>query len=382
MGKRKQRSISVKSVRYKFIMRFGKAIEEFESFKRATEGYSKMNFNSTRRALPFYFLFLDENPDEVIEHRKQDIASEDVTENENYERKTNAYLKDMLNSGFAGRTVQTHLGRVQGFFNNNAHKLALNMRNTKIPKGRKRTKYSPSNEQVRILFNRADSSRDKLIVSIMYQNGPTPIDLSLMTCGDYPIEPWVYFERSRAKTGEVWHSVSMPDVCECLKNYLNLHVDYKSSDPLFISREGPLDGSGISQIMHGLISSVPELKVISGFKPTSLRDAFEDALVEAEIYHKIKEALMAHNSGIEQQYGGHNKMVQHLVVAMKKVYPLVALTNQQVNVDSDSRLGKLEKDNSVMKKKIEKFEKMLEGLNRWAELPQETLDNLERNQEE
>jgi hypothetical protein len=56
-------------------------------------------------------------------------------------------------------------------------------------------------------------------------------------------------------------------------------------------------------------------------------DAFEDALVDAEIYHKVKEALMAHSSGIEQEYGGHNKMVSHLVEAMKKTYPLLALND-------------------------------------------------------
>ena len=98
-------------------------------------------------------------------------------------------------------------------------------------------------------------------------------------------------------------------------------------DPLFVGREGTLDAGGISQIIHYLICSVPELKAISGFKPTSLRDAFEDALVDAEVYSKVKEALMGHVSSIEHDYGGHNKMVQHLVEAMKKTYPLLCLND-------------------------------------------------------
>jgi site-specific recombinase XerD len=327
LGKRKPREVSEGSIRDQFIKHFGKPIEEFDSFKRASEGYTKGNYSAFRRVLPYYFLFLDQTPDQVIECRKRDLVSEDVTDNEQYERRTAAYLKGMLADGLAGRTVSTHLGRIQGFYKNNARRLRLNMGHLKIPKGRKRRKYSPSNEEVRLLFSKADCARDKLIVALMYQNGPTPIDVSALCCGDYPVEPWVYFERSRSKTGEVWHSVSMPDVCECLKAYLNVRGNYKPTDPLFFSREGFLDAGGISQVVHGLIGSIPELKAISGLKPTSLRDAFEDALVDAEIYHKVKEALMAHSSGIEQEYGGHNKMVSHLVAAMKKVYPLLCLND-------------------------------------------------------
>jgi site-specific recombinase XerD len=333
VGKRKVRAVSEGCIRDVFIKHFGKPVEEFESFKRATEGYSKVNYCCARRVLPFYFLFLDQNPDQVIECRKRDLVSDDVTENERYERRTTAYLKDMLSKGLAGRTVSSHLGRIQGFYKNNARRLRLNMGRLKIPKGRKRRKYSPSNEEVRLLFNKADCARDKLIVALMYQNGPAPVDASLLCCGDYPLEPWIYFERSRSKTGEVWHSVSMPDVCECLRAYLNVRGAYQASDSLFFSREGVLDAAGISQVVHGLIGSVSELKAISGFKPTSLRDAFEDALVDAEVYSKVKEALMGHVSSIEHEYGGHNKVISHLVEAMKKAYPLLCL-NDSNKVDS------------------------------------------------
>jgi hypothetical protein len=166
-----------------------------------------------------------------------------------------------------------------------------------------------------------------LIVALMYQNGQAPVDVSLLCCGDYPSEPWTYFERSRSKTGEVWRGVSTPDVCEFLKAYLNVRGVSASDKPLFVGRFGPLDSEGISEIVHKLIRAVPELSEIDGLKPTSLRDAFEDALVDAETYHKVKEALMAHSSGIEQEYGGHKQMVSKLTEAMKKAYPLLCLND-------------------------------------------------------
>ena len=197
MSKRRPRAISIGCIRDSFIKHFGKPIEEFDAFKRATEGYSKTNYCTARRVLPHYFLFLDQTPDQVIEIRKRDLISDDVTENERYERKTAAYLKEMLDHGLAGRTVTSHLGRIQGFYKNNARRLRLNMGHMKIPKARKTRKYSPSNEEVRMLFNKADCARDKLIIALMYQNGPAPVDVSLLKCGDYPAEPWTYFERSR-----------------------------------------------------------------------------------------------------------------------------------------------------------------------------------------
>jgi hypothetical protein len=60
------------------------------------------------------------------------------------------------------------------------------MRKLKIPKARRSHKFSPNNEEVWGLFAVADCARDKLIVALMYQNGPAPVDVSLLCCGDYP----------------------------------------------------------------------------------------------------------------------------------------------------------------------------------------------------
>src|ERR1035437_8619583 len=284
--------------------------------------------------LPHFFLFIDEDPDSVIRQLKLDLLSDDDTEAERYERLTSSFVKDLVDRRkLAGNFVTNHLSRVQGFFANNGRRYGLVMRKMKIPKARRKHKFSPNNEQVRLLVAKADSARDKLIVAIMYQNGPAPIDISLLCCGDYPSESWVHFERSRSKTGEVWHGISTPAVCECLKIYLKVRGDYKPEDPLIIGREGPLNGKSVSTIVRALIVKA-DFGSIKGFKPTSLRDAFEDALVDSETYHKTKEALVGHVSNIEQEYGGYSKMVSHLTEAMKKAYPLICLNDALRNENS------------------------------------------------
>ena len=84
----------------------GNQFEELDTFKRATEGYSKTNYCTARRVLPHYFLFLDQTPDQVIEIRKRDLISDDVTENERYERRDSCLLEgNAWVRILAGRTV-------------------------------------------------------------------------------------------------------------------------------------------------------------------------------------------------------------------------------------------------------------------------------------
>jgi len=312
-----------------FLEKFGKPIEEYDCYKRAIEGLNKSTQRTYRRVLPYYFLFLGEDPDAVIANRKSDLTSFDVTDNERYERKTKAYIKTLVSKNLS---ISGHIGRIQGFFSNNSHRLSLDLRRLKYPKARKTRKFSPCNEDVRSLFAHADSARDKFIVAVIYQNGPAPVDVAALRVGDYPVEPWVYFEFSRSKTGEVWRGVSTPDVCDCLKAYVIVKKGKvmikkgKVGEPLLVGREGPLDNQGVSQVVRELIIKAG-FGSVEGFKPTSLRDAFEDALCDAEIYSKVKEALMGHTSSIEHEYGSQDKMEFRLIEAMKKVYPLLCLND-------------------------------------------------------
>jgi integrase len=307
-----------------FQEKFGKPIEEFASIKRAVESLREVTKGNYLRVLPNYFLFLDEDPDKVIVQRRKDIGSTNYELAENYERKTTAFANTLLAKGQTGRSVSGIIGRVQGFFANNSRRYSLDMRKLKLPKARKVLKYSPTNEELRHLYTIADGSRDRLIIALMYQNGLAPVDVSLLRVGDLPSEEWAYYEKSRSKTGETFRSVVTPDIAYDLNAYLKVRGDPPKGEPLFLGRFGPLDNEAISDLISELIEK-SGLDGNNGFKPTSLRDALEDALVEANVNHKVKEALMGHVSGIEHEYGGQNKLVINVVEAMKKAYPLLSL---------------------------------------------------------
>lgn len=314
------------SARHRFQSRFGKRIDEYASIKRAAECVGAVSKQNYYRDLPNYFLFLDEDPDTVIVNRRKHIASDDPELENFYERKTKAYVESLKARNMAGRGINGLVGRIQGFFSNNSKRYSLDLGRLRIPKARKTVKYSPVNNEVRLMLSKADSRRDRLVCILAYHTGAAPIDLSELCRGELPREPFRYFQKSRSKTGEVWRGVTTPDVCEALNAYLAVLGEGEPSDLLFKSREGTLDNDGVSRVIFDLIRKAG-FGDVAGFRPTSLRDAFEDALVDANINHKVKEALMAHTSDISFQYGSEAKMQQRLVEAMQATYPLICLND-------------------------------------------------------
>jgi integrase len=239
------------------------------------------------------------------------------------------------------------------------------MRRLKLPKARKVQKYSPTNEELRHLYTIADGSRDRLIVALMYQNGLAPVDVSCLNVGDLPQEEWAYYEKSRSKTGEIWRSVVTPDIAYELKTYLKIRGNPSEKEPLCMGRQGPLDNQAISGIISELIEK-SGLGGKNGFKPTSLRDALEDALVEANVNHKLKECLMGHVSAIEHEYGGANRLKVAIVEAMKKAYPLLTLNGlTRVSVEhqvSREELEAVKTENIDLKSRISRTEQKLAEL--------------------
>jgi integrase len=355
--------------RQEFEKKFLKPIEDYDAIKRAVETLKDVTSQNYYRVLPSYFLFLNENPDQVIEQRRKDIGSKNYEQAERYERKTMAYANILLSKGHSGRAVQGFIGRIQGFFANNSRRYSLDMRRLKLPKARKVQKYSPSNEEIRHLYTIADSSRDRLIIGLMYQNGLSPVDVSMLNVGDLPQEEWAYYEKSRSKTGEIWRGIVTPDIAYELNNYLKIRNNPSKEEPLFVGRQGALDNQAISCLVSDLIDK-SGLDGNTGFKPTSLRDAFEDALVEANVHPKIKEALMGHVSGIEHEYGGHNKLIAIVTEAMKKAYPFLTLngltrvsTNQIKELDQlKEQVERMEMEKLELDKRLSKIENIIREL--------------------
>ncbi|MDR0471555.1 MAG: hypothetical protein LBH79_07540 [Nitrososphaerota archaeon] len=319
MGQKKE-----KTGEYLFKQKFGRPIEEFVTFQNAVDTVSDTTKKEYRFKLSKFFVWLDEDPDQAIAKRKMQLKADDES-SDHYERKVKTYKK-LLEKTQTGRTVAGEIGRIQGFFTNNSSRFSLDLGKMVYNKARKVEKYSPDNLVCREIYSFCDSARDRLIFALAYQNGLAPVDIAGIKCAKLPTEPFKYYAGSRAKTGEIWHGITTPEIAQEFLAYKKIRGEPTNGEPLFKSREGFLDAAGISQVLTTLIKKAGYGDV-TGFKPTALRDGLEDALVDAGLPNKVKEAMMGHAGGIEHQYGGQKKMEQRFVEAMKKLYPFISLTN-------------------------------------------------------
>jgi len=329
-----------------FQTKYGQPIYDYQTIKNATETLSYNTKNDYRSVLSYFFIWLNENPDQVIANRKTQIKADDETA-DHYERKVKTYKKYLEDKGETGRSVAGKIGRICGFFKNNSNRYTLNLGNMKYNQKRKVPKYSPDNTQVRQLYSFADYARDRLIVALAYQNGLAPVDVASIICGEIPQESFKYYQSSRAKTGVAYHAVTTPEIVQEYQAYRNLHSEIKDGEPLFRSREkNELDGAGVSQILSNLITKAG-FDNIPGFYPRSLRDGFEDALVDADLPNKVKEAMMGHSGSIEQEYGGQKRLEARLEEAMQKAYKFIILT-EIVTTNGKSAQKIADLDNAVV----------------------------------
>jgi len=314
----------------RFKQQFGKDITEFETFKKATRNKKPQTVQNYRYNLTEFCLFVTENPDQIITNREQHLNSSD--KREYYEEKAldfKHYLE--TTKKYAGRGVNGYLNRVRGFFSNNGSRYSLDFGSKALTYDQKRRvrKYSPSRSDCQAIYQKCPTVRDKLLFCLAFQNGLAPTDIANLDYKILPQEPFKFYESSRQKTGSMWFSAVTPEIVENLQEYLKIRGSPKHGDALFTGREGELDAIRISKRLKELIK-LAGFGDIEGFKPTALRDAFVDCLIDAEIDSKFRESFMGHTSDIEHHYGSHKRLEANIENAMRKAYPKLSLSDKTV----------------------------------------------------
>jgi site-specific recombinase XerD len=318
--------VRISATQHEFKDKFGKNIDEYESFQRSIRTLAPNTIKCYHSRLIRFFLFINEDPDTVIKNRQKDIADADIFNVNRYEIKVTQYVKYLQEKD---EDVQSSLNRIQGFFTNNSKRLSLELTKLDLSSESKRIKYSPTSDEIRKLLSYADSSRDKFIVCVAFQNGVAPVDVANLKLGEYPTEPWAYYKKKRSKTKKYWHGVSTPETSRYLKDYLTkTQKTHNSSSaknvPLLYGREGPMNSATVSLVIEKLIQK-SGLSENPNFIPKCLRDGLEDALVDADANIKTKESIMGHSGDIQHAYGSATRLEERVVETMKKVYPHIQL---------------------------------------------------------
>ncbi|MCL2643427.1 MAG: site-specific integrase [Candidatus Bathyarchaeota archaeon] len=309
------------SYREKFLKHFGQPIEHYTAFQRAVIGLQFSTTYSYADMLSNFFLYLNKDPDTVIKERQKDLRNKDLVARQRYESEIKLFLNKQKEHGLLARSYFT---RISGFFTNNSTFLRLDMGNYKTSKSRKSQKYSPTREEVQTLIKNAKTTRNRLIITIAYQNGLLPADIANLKIGDYPTEPYIAFRKLRQKSNTPYYGVSTPDTCKLLKQYLTKRKG-KDGEPLFVGETGlTLRAVAIREAMSKTMKRA-KLYTARKFVPKCLRDGYADALIDINANFYTLNSLLGHSNAMIFRYGSEKKVCERAVKVTKKVYPLIKL---------------------------------------------------------
>ncbi|MCL2642803.1 MAG: hypothetical protein FWD52_04750 [Candidatus Bathyarchaeota archaeon] len=189
-------------------------------------------------------------------------------------------------------------------------------------------KYLPAQDDVKKVFQHANTEQECLLVLFAYQNGLTPSDIAGLCVGRYPLEPWQPYAVIRPMNKKVWYSVSTPEIVQYMQAYLTVRGGAKG-DPLFVNKKGAgLDGRAVSRIISTIIKRA-NVGEWAGFSCRLLRDGFYDVLCEAGVCRFWRDAIIGYDTTVWHHWelaGVKAKKLDDLVIIMKNVYPFVELS--------------------------------------------------------
>ncbi len=311
-------------------------IEKYESVQYWFKGLSKTSIKNYRSEFPDFLDWLkkqglDLNPDELIELRKQDLKEEDKRRQRRFEKLVEEYYRELYDDpDVAEYSAYSKLRTARSFFGRNHY--ALEYRKGDLPTPTpKEVEYVPTNDDVRTMWEVANSKRDQALLLSLYQTG-----LSEQDVGSWDLEKFLpvlkskdhYFEYYRGKTKILVQGCLGEDAVVALKQYLTIREN-PTEGPVFVSRGGgrgggkagdPIDTRRINEIIQGLakLADLPE-----NFKTKYLRDAFRAKCEEAEIPSDTTERMMGWKLGGAKSHYRLPKPV--IVKAYRKAYPLLTI---------------------------------------------------------
>lgn len=302
------------------------------------------------------------NPDEIVKSRADDLKLPlDNPKRYRWEDLTKFFYHELYDKFVAEDkstwTARTKLSAIQSFFSHHRLNLRFKRGELKIA-STKREKRVPKIEDIRVMYEVAESWRDKALLLTLAQTGMSEVDVGSVDIEDVIDDlskPPLYYERRRTKTrhkGGLIQTCFGSEACEAISMMLKLRGT-PHTGPLFISHKG---ARMTSRFINEAIKRLAEYAELEDFQTKDLRDFFGDALDHAGVAGKFKEVMMGRVPwGAEKYYriskytiiDGYTKTYQYLrinaharpkeqleqvAIEMKRLMAIVASENPRVEL--------------------------------------------------
>ena len=256
---------------------------------------------------PKFLEFVKVEPSKIIKQRLSQLATVNPQERRIWEDKYVEYKHLLEGKGLKLNTIKSYLRTVQSFFANNNVKLVLNKRDTKVKTINEGdivpTQWTPTNEEIRVIFRMAQTARDRAVLLTLY-GGYSEVDVGSMMIEQFPFYDekgnWqipttqdLYHARLRSKSKILQQSVINREALEEIRIMLQSR-GYPKNGFLFVSFRGEQLGvRGINDAMKEIVKRAFNGKA-KEWETKHLRDAFMNALEKAKIPQKIADVMVGH----------------------------------------------------------------------------------------
>lgn len=297
------------------------------------EGLAKKTKENYTQDFPHFLkrceeLGLTTNPDEILALRKQDRLSEDPKTRRRWEHIIKSWYVEMYeDKNIAPYTASSKLRTVRSFFARNEYDLKFKKQELPAPHPIQ-VEYIPTNEEIRVMFELASSTRDRALLLVLTQTG-----LAIEDVASWDIERFRdvlksethYFEYYRGKTKILVQGCLGEDCCVALRNYLTTR-NHPSEGPVFVAgtfHSGKrITRRTITEAMQKL-ADLAELP--SNFKVKYLRDHFRDCCERANIPSETTKAMMGWTRAGASKFYRISKYT--VIEAYKKAYQYLTINH-------------------------------------------------------
>ncbi|MCW4003636.1 MAG: site-specific integrase [Candidatus Bathyarchaeota archaeon] len=363
-------------------------VQEWEKDPYAVEWLSKVGKRTQknyRERYPKWLNFIGMTPTEQFKKRIKDLQSDNPKERGFFEDKVIEFKNMLITQNLKPSSISCTLTPILSFFS--AHRVPLRFKRGELKvEARAEDKvvkeWIPDNQQVKQIYQHGDA-RDRALLLCLYHSGFSETDVSSLNVEDLPniqqCEGHYPITMYREKTNVLQRTCLSEECVHDIKAMLEereakdqLKPDKTGKTPMFISQKGErLTTRFINDIIKTMVEKTYGKDRAKEFKTKSLRDAYNDALLRANLTQEIKDTLFGHKrEGAREKYAisqatiidAYNKAFQYLTVnhgtqARKDIEVMRSemIKMSQLIVKMSEETVKLREENKTLKEQLAQF---------------------------
>jgi site-specific recombinase XerD len=345
-----------------------------------------------KERFPKWLAFIEMSPTEQFKKRVKDLQSTNPKERGYFEDKVIEFKNSLITQNYKASTVSCTITPVLSFFS--SHRVPLRFKRGELKVDARAEdkvvkEWIPENSQVKQIYQHGDI-RDRSLLLVLYQSGFSETDVSSLNLEDLPnireTEGHYPITMHREKTDVLQRTCiseeAVHDIKEMLKEREHdnqLIPDKTGKIPLFISQKGKrLTVRFINDTISAMVIKAYGEEAGKVWKTKSLRDAYNDALLRANLTQEIKDTLFGHKrEGAREKYAisqatiidSYNKAFQFLSVnhgtqARKDIEVMRSevVKVSELVVKLSEEAVKLRDENKLIKTHLEEKDRELEDL--------------------